>query len=58
MDFTLQLSLASYHYQQNHYQEATDIYKRLLIANREFLALQVHIYIYVIVFYALFFNLC
>lgn len=38
-----QLCLASYHYQQNHFQEATDIYKRLLIANREFLALQVYV---------------
>lgn len=38
-----QLSLASYHYLQNHFQEATDIYKRLLIANREFLALQVYV---------------
>lgn len=36
-----QLSLASIHYQRAHFQEATDIYKRLLLENREFLALNV-----------------
>ncbi|KAL6747777.1 flagellar protein Dyf13 [Haematococcus lacustris] len=38
-----QLSLASIHYQRSHYQEATDIYKRLLLENREFLALNVYV---------------
>ncbi|KAF5829604.1 hypothetical protein DUNSADRAFT_15855 [Dunaliella salina] len=38
-----QLSLASIHYQRGHFQEATDIYKRLLLENREFLALNVYV---------------
>jgi len=38
-----QLSLASIHYLRNHFQEATDIYKRLLIEYREYLALQVYV---------------
>lgn len=38
-----QLSLASVHYLRSHYQEATDIYKRLLLDNREWLALQVYV---------------
>lgn len=38
-----QLSLASVHFQRAHYQEATDIYKRLLLENREFLALNVFV---------------
>uniref|UniRef100_A0A7S4HAM1 Intraflagellar transport protein 56 n=1 Tax=Guillardia theta TaxID=55529 RepID=A0A7S4HAM1_GUITH len=38
-----QLSLASIHYLRNHYQEATDIYKRLLLENREYLALNVYV---------------
>ncbi|GAX82244.1 hypothetical protein CEUSTIGMA_g9672.t1 [Chlamydomonas eustigma] len=38
-----QLSLASIHYQRSHYQEATDIYKRLLLENREYLALNVYV---------------
>lgn len=38
-----QLSLASIHYQRSHFQEATDIYKRLLLENREFLALNVYV---------------
>lgn len=38
-----QLSLASIHYLRNHYQEAIDIYKRLLINNREYHALNVYI---------------
>lgn len=29
-----QLSLASIHYMRSHYQEAIDIYKRLLLQNR------------------------
>jgi intraflagellar transport protein 56 len=36
-----QLSLASIHYLRSHFQEATDIYKRLLIESRDYLALQV-----------------
>ncbi|XP_064640448.1 intraflagellar transport protein 56-like isoform X2 [Lineus longissimus] len=38
-----QLSLASIHYLRSHYQEAIDIYKRILLDNREFLALNVYI---------------
>eukprot|EP00245_Coleochaete_scutata_P005787 TRINITY_DN19656_c0_g1_i1.p1 TRINITY_DN19656_c0_g1~~TRINITY_DN19656_c0_g1_i1.p1 ORF type:complete len:569 (+),score=123.54 TRINITY_DN19656_c0_g1_i1:455-2161(+) len=38
-----QLSLASIHYLRNHYQEATDIYKRLLLDNRDWLALNVYV---------------
>lgn len=38
-----QLSLASIHYQRSHFQEATDIYKRLLLENREYLALNVYV---------------
>lgn len=38
-----QLSLASIHFQRGHYQEATDIYKRLLLENREYLALNVYV---------------
>mmetsp|Transcript_4337 Transcript_4337/g.10363 ORF Transcript_4337/g.10363 Transcript_4337/m.10363 type:complete len:565 (+) Transcript_4337:163-1857(+) len=38
-----QLSLASIHYLRNHYQEATDIYKRLLLENRESIALNVYV---------------
>ena len=38
-----QLSLASIHYLRNHFQEATDIYKRLLLENREYLALNVYV---------------
>ena len=38
-----QLSLASIHYLRNHFQEATDIYKRLLIEFRDYLALQVYV---------------
>lgn len=38
-----QLSLASVHYARSHFQEATDIYKRLLIEFRAFLALQVYV---------------
>ena len=38
-----QLSLASIHYLRTHYQEATDIYKRLLLENRDNLALNVYV---------------
>ena len=38
-----QLSHAAINYLRNHFQEATDIYKRLLLENREFLALNVYI---------------
>ncbi|XP_051493439.1 intraflagellar transport protein 56 isoform X2 [Apus apus] len=38
-----QLSLASIHYMRTHYQEAIDIYKRILLANREYLALNVYV---------------
>ena len=38
-----QLSLASVHYLRGHYQEATEVYKRLLLENREFLALNVFV---------------
>ena len=43
-DTTLdQLSLASIHFLRNHFQEATDIYKRLLLENRDYLALNVYV---------------
>ncbi|XKL67233.1 hypothetical protein PGB90_010653 [Kerria lacca] len=38
-----QLSLASIHYLRAHYQEAIDIYKRILLDNRDFLALNVYV---------------
>ncbi|XP_041942834.1 intraflagellar transport protein 56-like isoform X1 [Alosa sapidissima] len=38
-----QLSLASIHYMRSHYQEAIDIYKRILLQNRDFLALNVYV---------------
>lgn len=38
-----QLSLAAVHYLRSHYQEATDIYKRMLLENREDLALNVYV---------------
>ena len=38
-----QLSLASIHYLRNHYQEAIDIYKRILLENREYLAINVYV---------------
>jgi intraflagellar transport protein 56 len=38
-----QLALASVHFQGGHYQEAIDIYKRLLLENREDLALNVYV---------------
>jgi intraflagellar transport protein 56 len=38
-----QLCLAAIHYVRNHYQEATDIYKRMLLENRDDLALNVYV---------------
>ncbi|KFP89003.1 Tetratricopeptide repeat protein 26, partial [Acanthisitta chloris] len=38
-----QLSLASIHYMRSHYQEAIDVYKRILLENREYLALNVYV---------------
>ena len=38
-----QLSLASIHYLRAHYQEAIDIYKRVLLHNREYTALNVYV---------------
>ncbi|XP_054242632.1 intraflagellar transport protein 56 isoform X1 [Indicator indicator] len=38
-----QLSLASIHYMRSHYQEAIDIYRRILLDNREYLALNVYV---------------
>jgi len=38
-----QLSLASIHYLRSHYQEAIDIYKKILVTNRDFIALNVYI---------------
>ena len=38
-----QLSLASMHYLNCRFQEATDIYKQMLIMEREYLALQVYV---------------
>ncbi|XP_021938675.1 intraflagellar transport protein 56 isoform X2 [Zootermopsis nevadensis] len=38
-----QLSLASIHYLRSHYQEAIDIYKRILLDNREYLAVNVYV---------------
>ena len=38
-----QLCLAAVHYLRSHFQEATDIYKRLLIENRDDLALNVYV---------------
>ena len=38
-----QLSLAAIHYMRSHFQEATDIYKRLLLEHRDDLALNVYV---------------
>lgn len=38
-----QLSLASMHYLRGHYQEATDIYRKLLVTNKEYDALNVYV---------------
>lgn len=39
----MQLSLASIHYLRSHYQEAINIYRRIVLENREYAA--VHVYI-------------
>lgn len=41
--FEDQMCLASIHYMRSHYQEAIDIYKRILLENRLFLALNVYV---------------
>ncbi|XP_066151815.1 intraflagellar transport protein 56 isoform X2 [Euwallacea fornicatus] len=38
-----QLSLAAIHYLRAHYQEAIDIYKKLLLQNRDYIALNVYV---------------
>lgn len=38
-----QLCLAAMHYLRGHFEEATDAYKKLLLENREFLALNVYV---------------
>ena len=38
-----QLSLAAIHYFRNHFQEATDVYKRIMLQSREYLALNVYV---------------
>ena len=38
-----QLCLAAIHFFRNHYQEATDIYKRILLENRDYVALNVYV---------------
>ncbi|XP_059472220.1 intraflagellar transport protein 56 [Neocloeon triangulifer] len=38
-----QLSLAAIHYLRSHYQEAIDIYKKILLDNRDYLALNVYV---------------
>ncbi|XP_014605358.1 PREDICTED: intraflagellar transport protein 56 [Polistes canadensis] len=38
-----QLSLASIHYLRAHYQEAIDVYKRILLDNRDYVALNVYV---------------
>ncbi|XP_015436460.1 PREDICTED: intraflagellar transport protein 56, partial [Dufourea novaeangliae] len=38
-----QLSLASIHYLRAHYQEAIDVYKKILLENREYFALNVYV---------------
>lgn len=38
-----QLCLASIHYLRSHYQEAIDIYKKILLEHRDFLALNVYV---------------
>mmetsp|Transcript_35933 Transcript_35933/g.32332 ORF Transcript_35933/g.32332 Transcript_35933/m.32332 type:complete len:219 (-) Transcript_35933:1093-1749(-) len=38
-----QLALAAIHYLRGHYEEATDIYKKLLLENREYLAINAYI---------------
>eukprot|EP00758_Cryptobia_borreli_P007927 Tbor_TRINITY_DN5343_c1_g1::TRINITY_DN5343_c1_g1_i1::g.4511::m.4511/K19685/TTC26, IFT56, DYF13; intraflagellar transport protein 56 len=38
-----QLSLAAMHYFRNHFQDATDIYKSIMLASRDYLALNVYV---------------
>ena len=38
-----QLCLAAIHYLRGHFEEATDIYKKLLLENREYLAINVYV---------------
>jgi intraflagellar transport protein 56 len=38
-----QLSLAAIHFLRSHFEEATDIYKKLLLENREYLAINVYV---------------
>lgn len=38
-----QLSLAAIHFTRGHYQEAIDVYKRILLDHRDFIALNVNI---------------
>lgn len=38
-----QLSLASMHYMRAHYQEAIDVYKRVLVDNKDYLAINVYL---------------
>ena len=38
-----QLCLAAIHYLRSHYEEATEIYKRLLLENREFVAINLYV---------------
>ena len=38
-----QLSLAGMHFLRGHYQEATDLYKRILLEQRDFVALNIYV---------------
>lgn len=38
-----QLCLAAIHFLRSHFEEATDIYKKLLLENREYLAINVYV---------------
>lgn len=37
------LCLAAIHYLRGHYEEATELYKKLLLENREYLAINVYV---------------
>jgi intraflagellar transport protein 56 len=37
------LTLAAVHYLRGHYEEASEIYKKLLLENREYLAINVYV---------------
>jgi intraflagellar transport protein 56 len=37
------LTLAAVHYLRGHYEEASEIYKKLLLENREFIAINVYV---------------